>query len=50
MADVLIVDDDGNFTPALAEYIQREGFSVRTAKSVERARSAFRVASGRCAH
>ncbi|MGH8556104.1 MAG: sigma-54-dependent transcriptional regulator [Methylococcales bacterium] len=41
MADVLIVDDDSNFTPALAEYIQRQGFSVRTAKSVEDARIAL---------
>lgn len=41
MADVLIVDDDNNFTPALAEYIRREGFSVRTARSVEDARVAL---------
>ncbi len=41
MADVLIVDDDSNFTPALAEYIRRHGFSVRMAKSVEEARTAL---------
>ncbi|MGR9105768.1 MAG: sigma-54-dependent transcriptional regulator [Gammaproteobacteria bacterium] len=41
MADVLIVDDDRNFTSALAEYIQRRGFSVRSAKSIEAARAAL---------
>lgn len=39
MADVLVIDDDANFTAALAHYIQRAGYTARIAQSLEQARS-----------
>jgi DNA-binding NtrC family response regulator len=39
MTDVLIVDDDSVFAPALANYIRQEGYSARTAATLQDARA-----------
>jgi DNA-binding NtrC family response regulator len=39
MTDVLIVDDDSAFAPELANYVRQEGYSARTAASLQDARS-----------
>jgi two-component system response regulator HydG len=41
MSTVLIVDDDEAFTSGLAEYVRRDGHTVRTANSVSAARQAL---------
>jgi two-component system response regulator AtoC len=39
MTDVLIVDDDSAFAPELANYVRQEGYSARTAATLQDARS-----------
>jgi two-component system, NtrC family, response regulator AtoC len=39
MTDVLIVDDDAAFAPELANYVRQEGYSARTASTLQDARS-----------
>ncbi|MDQ2696797.1 MAG: sigma-54 dependent transcriptional regulator [Pseudomonadota bacterium] len=41
MAHVLVVDDDRNFTPAFADLIRQEGFTVSTAHTLDEARHSF---------
>ncbi|HKF95753.1 MAG TPA: response regulator, partial [Gammaproteobacteria bacterium] len=38
MTDVLIVDDDSAFGPELANYVRQEGYSARTASTLQDAR------------
>jgi two-component system, NtrC family, response regulator AtoC len=39
MTDVLIVDDDSVFAPELANYVRQEGYSARTAATLQDARA-----------
>jgi len=41
MPSVLVVDDDSSFTPAVAELLERLGFSVAVAQSLQEARPYF---------
>lgn len=45
MPNAIIVDDDDAFAPALAKFIEAEGYRVRVASSVEEARIALRAAA-----